>query len=232
MDVRRIARAGGWAGIIGGLLGAAAAIVLLAVPPAAPEGVFGYPFAPETFVVIQVAFFVHHLVIAFALWAFWRAGLAGPGRFAAWSAISAVTAMALLGVWEVLVLSATGAPYPSDETVWIDAGYGTLSLGCGVGLVLLGIATARARVLAGAGRWITLVSGIYVFVPMLPGLFAGFVIGRIVLGVWLLLFAWIGATMIRWASDIADPAASRVSSDHPERVRRELSQGGGSSGLS
>ncbi|MET0784261.1 MAG: hypothetical protein ABWY53_08010 [Leifsonia flava] len=199
MDVRTVARAGGWAGIIGGVVGVGAAVFLIVVPPAVPDDVFNYPLDPDVFIAVQVAFFVHHLVIAFALWAFWRAGLAGTTRFATVSAISAVAVMAGLGVWEVLVLSATGLPYPAAETAWIDTGYGLLSLGCGVTLVMLGIAAARARVLVGAARWIVLISGIYVFVPMVPALFAGLVLGRVALGVWLLLFAWMGISMLRWA---------------------------------
>lgn len=203
MSAQRMALIGGWTAVLAGLTGAAGAVFLLTVPPGSPPEVFNYPLSPTAFVVVQVAFGVHHLLTAAALWAFWRAGFAGRGRLADTAGWSAVVTMALLGVWEFVVISANGAPYPSDEIAWIDAGYGTLSLLNGVALVLLGVAAARAQVLAGAWRWIALVIGIWVFVPMTPALLGGFVLGRIVIGTWLLLFALLGWGMLRWAAEAA-----------------------------
>ncbi|MEZ3160072.1 hypothetical protein AB1K54_05915 [Microbacterium sp. BWT-B31] len=206
-----MARIGGWAAAVAGITGALGAAFLLAVPPAVPPDVFNYPLSPAAFVVVQAVFAAHHLLTAFALWAFWRAGLAGRGRFADLSGWSAVVVMALLGVWELVVIVGNGHPIPSEQLAWIDAGYGTLSLLSGITLVLLGVAAARARVLTGPSRWIALAMGVWVFVPMLPALFASFLLGRIVIGLWLLLFAALGWAMLRWAG--ADAAPRRATAD-------------------
>lgn len=199
MDRIRIGRAGGWAGVLAGLTGLAAAVFLLAVPPAVDATLYNYPLSRTAFAVVQTLFCLHHLVMAWALWAFWTAGLAGAGRFAAVGAWSAIGTLTFLGIWELVAISGSGLPYPSEQTGWLDAGYGIASLAVGVGLVLLGVAAVRAGILTGVERWSVLVTGIYVFVPMTPGIMAGFVIGRIVIGVWLLLFAGIGWAMLDWA---------------------------------
>lgn len=199
MDAQRMARTGGWVAIATGLLGVGAGLLLLLLPPSVPPDDFSYPLSHSWFVVVQVAFFVHHVGMAFALWAFWRAGAAGGGPLAAIGGWSAVVAVTLLGCWELVAISGAGLPYPTEQTAWLDAGYGTLSSATGVALVLLGFAAARSGVLSGVGRWIVLLTGIYVFVPMTPALFAGFVVGRTVLTVWLLLFAVIGVVLVRWA---------------------------------
>lgn len=53
--------------------------------------------------------------VAFAFWAFGRAGLAGTGALAAIGAWSTTILFALLGVWEIVALAGIGQPHPSDE---------------------------------------------------------------------------------------------------------------------
>jgi hypothetical protein len=63
---------------------------------------------------------------------------------------------------------------------------------------------------------VALATGIYVFVPMVPGLFAGFVVGRLVLAVWLALFALLGWAMLRWAAGTeTEPALATTRSATP-----------------
>ena len=205
MNTNRIARIGGWTAVAAGILGAAAGITLLAVAPQVSPDVFSYPFTSGGFAAIQSAFFIHHLAMAFALAAFWRAGLAGAGRFATVAAWASVGVMLLLAVQELVAILAADAPHPSPTTDIIEGAYGMISLALGLTLVLYGIAAARARVLTGAGRWALTIVGAYLFVPLTPAIFAGFVAGRIAITVWLLLFAWWGLVMIRWA----DAAARR-----------------------
>jgi len=201
MESYRIARAGGWTALIAGIFGAAAAVFLIFVPPAAPEDVFSYPLSAEGHVTAQVVFGVHHLLAAFSLWAFWRAGLAGSGRFAAVSGIASAVVFALFGVWEVVVAAFANEPFPSPTTDAIDGVYGTLSLLTALTLVVFGIAAVRARVLGPVSRWSVFVFGAFLIVPGLPLLFISFTIGRVVIAVWLLILAWVGLVMLRWATD-------------------------------
>lgn len=193
-----LTRRGGYVAVASGLLGAAAGIALVVVPPAAPVEQFNYPLSPSAFVVAQMVFCVQHLLVAYALWAYGASELGGTSRLATGGRWTAVVSLALLGLWELVAIAGNGLPWPSERTAWIDVGYGLMTIGTGVGMVLLGIATVRARALSGFARWVVLVAGIYVFVPMTPALGAGFVAGRLVLIVWMLLFAGIGWAMLAW----------------------------------
>lgn len=198
MTAHGIARAGGWAALFAGVFGVVAAVFLIFVPPAVPATVFSYPLTAAGHLLVQVVFGVHHLVAAFALWAFWRAGLAGSTRFAAVTGIVAAVIFALFGVWEVVVGAFGSEPYPSPTTDTIDAVYGTLSLLVALSLVLFGVAAARARVLGPVSRWIVLSFGAFLIVPGLPLLAAGFTAGRLAIAAWLLILAWLGLAMLHW----------------------------------
>lgn len=208
MGVRRWAKTGGWALVVAGVLGAAAAAFLMVVPPAVTEDRFSFPLTASGYVVIQVSFFLHHLLVVWGLWAFWRAGLAGRGVLAAIGGIAASATMAALSVQELITAGAAEATYPSPQTDAIEGVYGVITLAAGAALVVLGIASLRARVLPGAGRFVMLILGVFVFVPLTPGIFGPFLVARLVIGVWLLLFAWLGVVMIRWAA--AGASASSV----------------------
>lgn len=216
MNSNRTARIGGGIAVVAGLLGAGAGVFLLAAPGAVPPHLFNYPLANTPFAVFQMLLCVQHALMAGALWLYGAAGLAGRGLLSTVSLVWVVTTLLFLAGWEIVAIAGAGLPYPSHETAWLDTGYMIGNLGTGVGLILLGIASARARVLRGAGRWLLLITGLYMFVPTVPALFAGFVIGRLVLIGWFLLFAAVGWAMLAWAGRDASvptrqitPAASR-----------------------
>lgn len=219
MSARTLAISGGWAAVIAGVVGAGAAAFLLFVPPVVDTDRFSFPLTATGFAVIQVAFFLHHLLVVWALWAFWRAGFAGHGVLAAIGGIASVLAMLALSVQELVAITAADSAYPSPLTDVIEATYGMITLATGVVIIVFGIAAVRARVLSGAGRWLMLVIGIWVIVPLTPAIFAGFELGRIAIGLWLLLFTWLGAEMIRWArtAETATPGRDEAAT---EVVRR------------
>ena len=210
MRARKLAISGGWAAVVAGLLGVGAAAFLLVVPPVVETDRFSYPLTATGFVIIQVAFFLHHLLVVWGLWAFWRAGLAGRGVLAAIGGVASVVAMLALSVQELVAISAADSAYPSPLTDVIETVFGMITLATGAALIVFGIAAARARVLSGAGRWLVLVIGVWVIVPLTPAIFAGYEVGRIAIGLWLLLFAWLGAEMIRWARTPVAAAADRA----------------------
>ena len=55
--------------------------------------------------------------------------------------------------------------------------------------------TARCGAPSGWRRWTPLVVGIATFVELTPGMFGGFVIARLAIGFWLLLFAALGQSL-------------------------------------
>lgn len=221
MNDRRLVVTGGWAAVIAGLVGAGAAAFLLVVSPVVEPDRFSFPLTATGFVVIQILFFVHHLLVVWALWAFWRGGLAGRGALAAIGGMGSVVAMLALSVQELVAIAAADSAYPSPLTDAIESTYGVITLAAGAVLIVFGIAAARARVLTGPARWLILVIGIWVIVPLTPAIFAGYELGRIAIGVWFLLFTWLGAEMIRHVRSTAPTdAAAPAPVDAAERVRR------------
>jgi hypothetical protein len=71
--------------------------------------------------------------------------------------------------------------------------YGVFSILIGgAALVAEGIAVGRAGVWLGWRRWLPLVMGVWVFVPMLPALASSFTGARFAIAGWMLLFAALG----------------------------------------
>jgi hypothetical protein len=111
-----------------------------------------------------------------------------------------VVGLALLTVMEALAITAADEPVDGAWAGVVDMLYSVPSIVSGVGLVVAGVGIARERSLPGWERWVTLVAGIYVFLVLVPGIMAPFAVGRIVIGVWMLLFsamAWAAVRRLR-----------------------------------
>jgi len=180
-----------------GILGAVSGIFLAVYPGQVSEDMFSYPLTAGGFTVIQVWFFVQHLGLVAGIAALARAETMAPGRSARWGIGLAASGMALLAVTELIAITARNSTYPGDGTGLLDTLYGVSSLAVGVGLILAGIAVRRR------GRWtgwrglVVLVAGIFVFVPMTPALMGPFVLARLAITVWMLLFAALGYALWR-----------------------------------
>ncbi|WP_299932461.1 hypothetical protein [uncultured Nocardioides sp.] len=168
-------------------------------PAQVSEDMFSYPLTAGGFTVIQVWFFVQHVGLLAGIAALARAGIMVQGRSALWGVGLAVTGMALLAVTELIAILARRSTYPGDGTGLADALYGVSSVAVGVGLILAGIAVRRG------GRWtgwrglVVLVAGIFVFVPMMPALMGPFILARLAITVWMLLFTALGYAL--WKAD-------------------------------
>ena len=182
-----------------GILGAVSGIFLAVYPARVSEDMFSYPLTAGGFTVIQVWFFVQHLGLLAGIGALARAGIMAQGRSADWGSGLAVAGMALLAVAELIAVTARHSTYPGDGTALLDVLYGVSSVAVGSGLILSGFAVRRR------GRWtgwrgaVVLVAGIFVFVPLLPALMGPFVLARLALTVWMLLFAALGYAL--WKAD-------------------------------
>jgi hypothetical protein len=192
-----VARSGSLALIVAGVLGAASALFLAYVPSELPEERFSYPLDAGGFIAIQVFFFVHHLALAWGLWAVWRSGAAGHGRFATIGGAGSVVTMGLLAVQELVAISAATASYPSTLADTVGGVYGGVSLLNGVVLILFGVSVLRAGRWTGWSRWLPLLLGVYVIVPLTPAIFGPFVLARLTIGLWMLLFAALGWALRR-----------------------------------
>jgi hypothetical protein len=190
--------------VVAGILGAASAIVIIAWPDQVSDQDYSYPFDATSYVTAQLWFAVQHLGLL--------AGLYGLARVA-WSRSTRLTraglALTLVGmvgltVCELFAISAAHALVDTSRANAVDNSYGVPMVAMGLGMVIAGVGLARQPVLAGAGRWLPLIMGGYVFVVMFPAAFGPLVVGRIAIGVWMLMFAALGASLVR-----ADPGRSR-----------------------
>lgn len=192
-------RSAGAVCLAAGVLGAGSGIFMAVYPGQVSEAMFSYPLTAGGFTVIQVWFFVQHLGLLAGIVALARAEVMAPGRSARWGTGLAVAGMALLAVTELIAITARNSTYPGDGTGLLDALYGVSSVAVGVGLILAGISVRRG------GRWtgwrglVALVAGIFVFVPMMPALMGPFVLARLAITVWMLLFAALGYAL--WKAD-------------------------------
>ncbi len=182
-----------------GILGAASGISLAVYPAQVSEDMFSYPLTAGGFTVIQIWFFVQHLGLLAGIAALARAAVMAQGHSARWGSGLAVSGMALLALTELIAITARNSTYPGEGTGRLDVLYGVASIAVGVGLILAGIAVRRR------GRWtgwrgvVVLVVGVFVFVPMMPALMGPFVLARLAITVWMLLFAALGYAL--WKQD-------------------------------
>jgi hypothetical protein len=189
--IARVSRAGALC-MVAGILGAASGIFLAVYPPDVSEDMFSYPLTAAGFTVIQVWFFLQHLGLLVGIAALPRAAVMGRGRGARWGTGLAASGMALLAVTELIAISARSSTYPGDGTAFLDVLYGVSSVAVGVGLILAGIAVRNGGRWAGWRGLVVLVTGIFVFVPMMPALMGPFLLARVAITIWMLLFAALG----------------------------------------
>ena len=168
-------------------------------PAQVSEDMFSYPLTAGGFTVIQIWFFVQHLGLLVGIAALARAAVMAPSRSARWGSGLAVAGMALLAVTELIAITARNSTYPGDGTGLLDVLYGVSSVAAGVGLILAGLAVRRRGRWTGWRRPVVLVAGIFVFVPMMPALMGPFILARLAITVWMLLFAALGYAL--WKAD-------------------------------
>lgn len=187
-----------------GVLGAAVGVLLSVYPGQVPEDAYSYPLATGGFTVVQVMLFLQHLGLVAGLLALRSLGVLGDGRAgrAGWAV--AVFGMLLLAVTELYGITAADVTYPSSRTDPLDALYAVSSILIAVGLIAAGVAVARSSVWSGWRRWIVLATGVYVLVPMMPALMGPFVVARLAISGWMLLFAALGWALLQGRADEVD----------------------------
>lgn len=179
------------------LIGAACAVVILAWPPQVSEQWYSYPFDPTGYIVSQSFFAVHHLGILAGLYGLALVAWPGATRAVKAGLITAIVGMVGLTACELFAITAARAEVGTPAADAVNNAYGFPMIVIGAGLVLAGIGLARRPVLPDWGRWVTLALGIYVFVPLFPAVFGPMVLGRIAIGVWMLMFAALGVALMR-----------------------------------
>lgn len=178
-----------------GVLGALSGIALALYPADVPEDRYSYPLTAGAFTAVQVWFFVQHLGLLAGIVTLARVPV--HTRATGAGAIVAAGGMALLAATELLAIGARDENYPGEGTGLLDALYGVSSIAVGIGLIVTGIAVSRRAALVGWRRYVVLVAGIFVFVPLTPALLGPYVVARLAITAWMLLFAAIGYALWR-----------------------------------
>jgi hypothetical protein len=187
-----LVRTAGTVCVIGAIAGALGGVVLAVWPPRVGAERFSYPFDVAGHLAVEAVFALNHLALAVGVIAVAATGAAGRSWLARSSLLLTVAALVVLSGAEVRAMTLAAATYPSSDIDVLDAVYGTASLAIGLGLVLFGAVVARAGRWPGWRRWIVLATGLAVPLLVVPGIMLGFVAGRVVLVIWMLMFAALG----------------------------------------
>lgn len=190
--------------VVAGILGAASAVVIIAWPDQVSDQHYSYPFSAAWYAAAQAFFAVQHLGLVAGLVGLTGLASSSSGRIARTGLVLTTAGLVGLTVCELFAITAADALVGSARANTVDSSYGFPMVAIGLGLLVAGIGVARRPVLPGAGRWLVLAMGGYVFVVMFPAVFGPMVAGRLAIGVWMLMFAVLGSALIR-----ADQQGSR-----------------------
>ena len=170
---------------------------MAAISPAVGDDQWSYPLTPTGFTWIQVWFAVQHAGLVLGLLAVWSAGVVGRSGLGRSGHVLAVGGMVGLTLTELAAIVARHDDMDTTRVAVLGAVYGVVSVAAGIGLVLEGVAAMREGVWEGWQRWLLLVTGVWVFVPMMPALAMSFFGARLAITGWMLLFAALGWALVR-----------------------------------
>lgn len=210
--VRRLGAVGFW----GGIAGALSAVVLLAYTPVVVPEQFSYPFNATGFTIAQVFFALQHVTMVAAIVALLRTPAVGSSRLAGTGLGIGIVGLASLSLLELAAIAAAHSVSGDPLYGLIQSLFAIPTMLTGIGLVLGGIGVLRAGAWRGAKRFLPLILGIYVFVPLIPAIMGPHIAGRIGIGIWVLLFGLLG--WLLWRGDRVD--VDRLDATSADTVRQ------------
>ena len=178
--------------LVAGIVGGALAVVLLAWPTDVDDSLLRYPFSENGFLAAQVVFAVHHLGLVAGVVALALSGAVGPGKVARSGAWVLVAGTIMLTAAEVNTMRYADWTNDAANEGLMGATYGISCTLMGIGAIMAGAGVLRAKVWSGWRAWTPMVIGVSQFVMLTPGMFGGFVVARLVIGAWMLMFAALG----------------------------------------
>ena len=190
-----------------GLVGAALALLLLAWPTEVDDALLRYPFSETGFLTVQAVFAAQNLGLVAGAVALALSGAVGRGRAARAGAWLLVAATVMLTAAELLSMRYADWTNEAANNGLMGAAFGISCTAIGVGAILAGIGVRRSRVWSGWRSWTPMVIGVAQFVMVTPGMFGSFVVARLVIGAWMLMFAALGWSLY---TEAKDPAAYRA----------------------
>ncbi len=163
----RLSRSG-WCCAAGGVIPAVGAIITARVHASVSSTQESYPWTPGAAQALQLVWTVCSALVLVGVIALARSGLAGDSRLARIGVGITVVAMALLVPAQAGFIFVEHASTSSTASSVLAAVATSVAVISGLGFTLTGIATLHARRWRGAGRFLPLVCGLFVFVVLLP----------------------------------------------------------------
>lgn len=171
----------------GGIAGALSALVVIFYPVAAGTEYFRYPFEATGFTVAEVFFAVQHVTMVLAVVALLNPRAVGSSRLARIGFLIGLGGLALLAAVEVAAITAVHTVAGEPLYDLVQSLFSIPTIMTGTGFVLGGIGVLRHGGWTGAKRFLPLILGVYVFVPLIPAIMGPQLAGRIAIGIWVLL---------------------------------------------
>jgi len=198
--------------LVTGIVGGALAVLLLAWPTDVDDSLLRYPFSENGFLTIQVLFAVHHLGLVAGVVALALSGAVGAGKVARTGAWLLVAGTLMLTVAELHTMRYADWTADAANEGLMGATYGISCTVMGLGAIMAGAGVLRAKVWSGWRAWTPMVIGVSQFVMLTPGMFGGFVIARLVIGTWMLMFAALGWSLyVESRAEVRSGARAQVS---------------------
>lgn len=178
--------------LVTGIVGAALAVLMLAWPTEVDDSLLRYPFSENGFLITQAVFAFHHLGLVVGVVALALSGAVGAGKVARTGAWLLVAGTVLLTASELLTMRYVDWTNDAANAGLMGAAYGVSCTVMGIGAIMAGAGVLRTRAWSGWRAWTPMVIGVAQFVMVTPGMFGGFVVARLVIGAWMLMFAALG----------------------------------------
>jgi hypothetical protein len=191
--------------LIGAVIGAIGGLVTGFIPPAVSSDWYSYPYTPTGFLVAQLVFILNHVLLFVGILGLPRSGITGSGLLGRSGVWISLVGLATLTLCEVRAMTLSTSLYPSPETTFLETFFGVASILIGVGLTLAGVAVVRANEWSGWRRFIVLTCGVAVFAIVIPGILGPFLVARLALTVWMLMFAALGWALYTHATHARVP---------------------------
>jgi hypothetical protein len=188
----RSLRLSGLVCLVTGVIGAALAGVLLAWPTSVDDSLLRYPFSRDGFLTVQAVFAVHHLGLVVGVVALALSGAVGTRWWARGGAWLLVAGTVMLTGSELLTMRYVDWNFDEANAGLMGAAYGVSCTLMGIGAILAGAGVLRTKVWSGWRAWTPMVIGVAQFVMLTPGMLGGFVVARLVIGAWMLMFGALG----------------------------------------
>jgi|SRR5690242_13869681 len=160
-------RRAGLLGAVGGALTALSGVVVQGIVQPASEvsdEMWSYPWSSTALVPVSLLNALFYALIFAGILGFARSGVAGPGRGARIGTVLALTGTAMLFAAELLSIPIADQRVGETAAVLVTVCFALGALVSGIGFIVAGVPTVRARRWNGWRRFVPLATGIWLTV--------------------------------------------------------------------